>query len=111
MAPKKRNTNALKHGLYSRHYSDAERKALGQMSARESEHEIHMLRSTVDRILSLIEQCQDEDRKLKLYNALFIGTQRLSSLMRTQNLLVGDNKELLTSFWEAVELFRREHKL
>ena len=111
MTPKHKNTNALKHGLYSRHYTDEERKHLEQMPPLESEHEIHMLRSTIDRILSLIEQCEDEDRKLKLYSALFLGTQRLSNAMRTQTLLVGDNKELLTSFWEAVELFRREHKL
>jgi hypothetical protein len=111
MAPKKRNTNARTHGLYARHYTEAERKALQQMSPMESEHEIHMLRATIDRILSMIETCDDEDRKVKLYNALFLGTQRLSNAMRTQSLLVGDNKELLTSFWEAVELFRREHKL
>ena len=109
MAPRKKNTNALKDGLYSRHYTQAERTALGKMSTGESQHEIHMLRAAIDRILTLIEQCEDEDRKIKLYNALFMATQRLSNAMRTQFILVGDNKELLTSFWEAVELFRREH--
>ena len=111
MAPKKKNTNARTHGLYARHYTEAERRALAQMQPMESEHEIHMLRASIDRILSLIETCEDEDRKVKLYNTLFTATQRLSNAMRTQSLIVGDNKELLTSFWEAVELFRREHKV
>ena len=109
--PPKKNTNARTHGLYARHYTEAERQALGRMSITESEHEIHLLRTTIDRILSLIEKCQDEDRRIKLYNTLFVATQRLSTAMRTQSLLVGDNKELLLSFWEAIEQFRREHKL
>jgi hypothetical protein len=31
--------------------------------------------------------------------------------MRTHNILVGDNQETLTSFWDAVELFRRERNI
>jgi hypothetical protein len=111
MASKKNNTNALKHGLYARHYTKEERLWLEQMPPLESLHEIHMLRSTLDRILSMIETCDDDERKIKLLNALFVGSQRLANAMRTQTLLVGNNKELLTSFWEAVESFRRAHDL
>jgi hypothetical protein len=28
--------------------------------------------------------------------------------MRTHTILVGDNQELLTSFWEAVAMFRKD---
>ena len=62
-------------------------------------------------ILSMIETCEDEDRKVRLLNSLFIGSQRLANAMRTHSLIVGENKELLSSFWEAVEAFRRERKL
>jgi hypothetical protein len=31
--------------------------------------------------------------------------------MRTNNILVGDNQEVLTSFWEAVELYCKDHDL
>ncbi len=111
MAAKKRNTNALRHGLYARHYTNEERASLEQMPPLESLHEINMLRSTLDRILSMIESCDDEDRKVKLLNSLFVGSQRLVNAMRTHTILVGDNKELLTSFWEAVEAFRKERQL
>jgi hypothetical protein len=67
-----------------------------------------MLRATIDRLLKLIDQCDDEDRRVKLYNALYTGTQRLLAAMRTHTILVGDNQELLTSFWEAVAMFRKD---
>jgi hypothetical protein len=111
MAPRKGNTNATKTGIYARHYTDSQRKALDGMPPTGSEHEINLLRLTIDRILSLIEKCEDEDRKIKLYQTLLLATQRLSTAMRTQSLIVGDHKELLTTFWEAIERFREEHKL
>ena len=111
MPPRKGNTNALKHGLYARHYNESKRTQLGEMPPLESLHEIFMLRSTLDDILSMIEACDDDDRKVRLYNALFLGAQRLSNAMRTHTLLIGDNQELLTSFWEAIEAFRKQHDL
>ena len=77
----------------------------------ESLHEIHLLRLTIDKVLSMIETCEDDDRRVKLYNTLYQGVQRLMTAMRTQSILVGDSQEILTSFWEAVELFRKENYL
>ncbi len=73
--------------------------------------EIYMLRCQIDNILSLIANCEDEDRKIKLYNSLFTGTQRLTAAMRTHTLVVGKDQQLLTTFWEALELFRKERGL
>ena len=106
-----RNTNALKHGLYAKHYTPSDRESLEQMPPMESIHEVHLLRLTLEKVLTMIETCEDEDRLIKLYNTLYLGSQRLMTAMRTNNILVGDNQEILTSFWEAVELFRREHNL
>ena len=105
------NHNALKHGLYARRYRPDEQAALEEMPPLESLSEIHMLRLTLDRILALIDECEDDDRKVKLYNALYTGAQRLTAAMRTHTLLVGRDQELLTTFWEAVELFRQQHDL
>ena len=111
MPAPKGNKNALKHGLYAKHYTEQQKKDLQKTPPLEAFDEINMLRSTLDHLLELIADCEDEDRKVKLYNALYTGTQRLLAAMRTHTILVGDNQELLTSFWEAVELFRREHKV
>ena len=70
-----------------------------------------MLRAQLDDILTLISNCDDEDRRIKLYNALFTGAHRLTTAMRTHTLLVGKDQELLNTFWEAVDLFRKERGL
>ncbi len=111
MPAPKGNKNALKHGLYAKHYTEAQRHDLEQTPPLEAFDEINMLRSTLDQILIRIEDCEDEDRRVKLYNALFTGTQRLLAAMRTHTILVGDNQELLTSFWQAIALFRKEKGL
>ena len=104
-------TGGSKHRLYERHYTEAERTELDEAPALEALDEITMLRSSLDHILALIENCDDPDRKVRLYNSLFTGTQRLLAAMRTHTVLVGDNQELLTTFWEAVELYRKKHNL
>ena len=109
-APPK-NTNALKHGLYAKHFTPADRENLGKMSPMDSVHEVQLLRLTLEKVLTMIENCEDEDRLIKLYSTLYQGTQRLMTAMRTNSIIAGDNQEILTSFWEAVELFRREHNL
>jgi hypothetical protein len=108
MAGSKGNKNALKHGLYAKHYSEQQKRDLQNTPPLEAFDEINMLRATIDRLLKLIDQCDDEDRRVKLYNALYTGTQRLLAAMRTHTILVGDNQELLTSFWEAVAMFRKD---
>ena len=105
------NKNALKHGLYARHYSEAERRALKDMPPLESLSEIHMLRTQLDGLISLIETCEDEDRKVRLYNSLFTGSQRLLTAMRTHAVLIGDSQEILTDFWNALRLYQDEKGL
>ena len=107
----KHNANALKHGLYARHYTAEELAFLDQAPPLQALDEIKMLRSALDKLLVLIEDCPDEGTKIKLFNSLFTGTQRLLAAMRTHTLLVADSEELLTSFWEAVALFRKDHNL
>ena len=105
------NHNALKHGLYARSYTQSGRQALGDMPPLESLHEIYMLRDRIARLISLIDRCKDEDRLVRLYNALFSGVQRLLAAMRTHTFLVGDNREQLTDFWTALKLYQDEKGL
>ena len=105
------NQNALQHGIYRKHYLPESRSDLDAMPPLELLPEIYMLRAQLDDLLSLIANCHDEDHKIKLYNALFTGTQRLTAAMRTHTLLVAKDPQLLTTFWEALELFRKERGL
>ena len=105
------NKNALRHGLYAKHYVPKSRHDLEGMPPLESLPEIYMLRAQLDDLLTLISNCEDEDRRIKLYNALFTGAHRLTAAMRTHTLLVGKDQELLNTFWEAVDLFRKDRGL
>lgn len=105
------NKNALKHGLYARTYTATGRTGLGDMPPLESIHEIYMLRDRIARLIGIIDRCTDEDRLVRLYNALFSGVQRLLAAMRTHNFLVGDNHEQLTDFWTALKLYQDEQGL
>lgn len=78
------------------------------MPPLQSLHEIYLLRAALDSILTLIEECEDEDRRVKLYNSLFNGMQRLLLAMHTHTYPVGDNQEALTDFWKAFEAFQDE---
>ena len=102
------NKNAMRHGLYARHFNESARLQLRDMPPLESLHEIYMLRDKLDTLCTLIEECEDEDRRVKLYNSLFTGTQRLLFAMRTHITLVGDNQEVLTDFWKALAAFQDE---
>ena len=84
---------------------------LDDMRSQGALDEIWMLRSTLDRILDLIDASDDPAQKVKLYNSLYLGSLRLMTAMRTHTILVGEDKQLLTSFWEALDLFRKERGL
>ena len=105
------NKNALRHGLYARHYTGLETSELRGMPPLEPLQEISLIRCSLDRILTLIENCEDEDRKVKLYNTLFHGHQRLLATMRTQKVHTADANEILTDFWTALDLFQKERGL
>ncbi|HEY6007868.1 MAG TPA: hypothetical protein VIU40_06045 [Geobacteraceae bacterium] len=81
------------------------------MPPLESLHEIYLLRSRLGRLIGLIDRCKDEDRLVKLYNSLFTGIQRLLFAMRTHTFLVGDNREQLIDFWNALKLYQDEKGL
>ncbi len=102
MPPKKGNLNALKHGLYAKRYSKDERKSLAQMDPASLAQEIALMRVTADRILSLIDQTQDADSLVKLYNTLATSITTLNTLARTHALLTGNYSPLEDALTEAL---------
>ena len=69
----KGNTNALKHGLYAKHYSPEEQKELRRMSFDDLQHEINAMRKVAADIL-------EEHNKIKAG-----GVVDLEQLARTDN--------------------------
>ena len=106
MAPKNGNLNALKHGLYAKHFTDEERKLLRQMPESDLRQEIALLRVVVDRVLIAFSASEsDTDAQAKTATALTAAVLALNTTMRTHALLTGDYSPLTDADDEAILLF------
>jgi hypothetical protein len=83
------NTNALKHGLYARRFSDAEKKHLRGINPQDLTFEIAALRVAADRILALIATAEKDEDKANYHNALTHAMIGIATLARTNSILTG----------------------
>ncbi|MGA2489997.1 MAG: hypothetical protein ABSF99_07385 [Anaerolineales bacterium] len=107
MPAPKGNTNALKHGLYAKHYTPEQRKELKYMSYEDLRHEINVTRVAASRIFELQVQILnrnpvDTDELAKNVNALCNAVDKISSCAVRYSILVGDNATINDSFAEAL---------
>ena len=86
------NTNALKHGFYSKQFKQAEITDLNNVRIDELESEINILRVWMRRTLELAEQCDLNDAISILY-ALSTAANKVAMLARTQQLLQGNQDD------------------
>lgn len=75
-------------GVYAAHISALQKSRLAQMPL-ELGPEIHMLRALVDDSLRRMENCEDEELRLKLFKAALAAMQRLLSALRAQRVQAG----------------------
>lgn len=90
-----RNTNALRHGFYSRYLRQAELKDLDHLEPSDLASEIAMLRAVTRRVLELGDGITDLDQAMTLLNTLGATSQRLANMIYKQRLLHGDNNTAL----------------
>lgn len=100
MSAPKGNTNALKHGFYSRFFKDEEVNDM-QLISDDLTQEIAMLRILVRRALVLSEKVEDKD-KASIINAVSIGTSRLGNLMHTNLILSGKASDIGSLLFKAL---------
>jgi hypothetical protein len=125
MGAPKGNTNALKHGLYAKHYSGEEQAELRNMSTEDFRHEIYMLRVAIKNIFELqgelrkaIQDVHEaEVRELidaltKITNSLSLAVTALSTMARTHALINGKDQAVNDTFEQALNslaIFLDEH--
>jgi hypothetical protein len=115
MPAPKGNTNALKHGLYARHFSPQEQADLRSTSPRDYQFEINMLRVVVKRLFaiqarlhavveSLLQGDQpcDVDALAKISNSLSLAVTALNTTARTHALLTGTDASVNDAFEQAL---------
>ena len=81
------NINALKHGFYSRRFRNGELEDLLKASPDALRDEIAMLRIINRRVVDMVDEGKSPDEILEFYNFIALTSLRLSTLLRTQNLL------------------------
>ena len=115
------NKNALKHGFYSKRFSEEEKERLNGQSATDVKSEIAFLRVCMDRLaqsmgMTLVEATAEEtpaatttksdDQYLKQLNTLSLMSQSLGTLIRTQHLIHGGKGEIEDAINNALEQIR-----
>jgi len=83
------NTNALKHGIYRKHFSHEEIDDLETALQTGLQDEIALLRILLKRTFALANGIEDLEESTKTLNALGAATTRLSGLLRVDKILGG----------------------
>lgn len=96
----KGNKNALKHGLYSKHYDDETKKILCKWDPLNWIAEIQLLRVIMDKITKDTFASKDKSMHVKQLNAIAMATATLVQTGLKHALLNGDDNPVLTA-WSA----------
>lgn len=115
MPAPKGNSNALKHGLYARHFRPEELADLRSMPAGDYHHEINLMRVVVKRLFEIQSRLQsmlddahltgqpcDVEALSRISNSLSGAVIALNSTARTHALLGGTDASLNDAFEQAL---------
>ena len=97
------NTNALKHGFYSRHFRGLAEAELQAALSGGLDEEIAMLRVVVRQVFALANGAEQLESGVKLLGALGVASIRLAKLLQTQKELGGDGDQVLAALSDALE--------
>ena len=98
------NFNALKHGFYSRRFSDMERLDLEALMEDGLDSEIAMLRVATRRVFDLANGVESLEKASELLGTLSMAAGKLSGMLRVRALLgTKQPDEFLTIISEAID--------
>ena len=98
------NLNALKHGFYSRRFSDMERLDLEALMEDGLDSEIAMLRVATRRVFDLANGVESLEQASELLGTLSMAAGKLSGMLRVRALLGTEQPdEFLTIISEAID--------
>jgi hypothetical protein len=105
-----KNSNALKHGFYSKRFTDDENVDLEGMDKLSIHSELDLLRVYMLRLADHVKLDTGEftEKDLKAINTLALMAQSVSGMLRTQHLMKGKGGEILDGIEEALEELRSE---
>lgn len=98
------NTNALKHGFYSRIFRKQEHEDLDQFLTNGIEAEIDLMRIVTRRVFEMTDEMKDLNQATRALCALVKAATTLAKLLRTQELLGGGAEESTGTIYRAPTL-------
>ena len=105
------NTNALKHGFYSRQMDTLELLEFDDQGAKGLQDEITMLRLYIRRVLSLAGRTQTLRESLDTVRAISLAATSLTRLLKAHKLLYGPPDELEALINQAIAEVNEEWDL
>ena len=115
MGAPKGNTNALKHGLYAKHFSPEEQERLRRMSPEDYRHEILMMRVAANNVFEIqvylhkmVEEAMRTNQPINVEalaqttNSLALAVTALNTTARTHALFNGTDTTLNDDHDEAL---------
>ena len=105
------NTNALKHGFYSRLFRQGEVTDLEEYEINGLNDEIAMLRVWTRRVMAIGQGVETLDEAVDVLGALGTASLHLSHLLRSQKALGGTTDEFEQNFLKALDEVQREFKI
>jgi len=98
-----RNTNALKHGFYSRRFRQLELFDLEDALKDGLNDEIALLRVIIRRVFAIASnEGQELETWFKALSTLGLAASRLASLLRTQRTLADDPSNVASALSQAI---------
>jgi hypothetical protein len=96
------NSNALKHGFYSKHYESDDAPALAAFLAEGLEEEIAMLRVATRKIFGKSDISVNMIDHVAWLQALGDSAIKLATLIKSSHYLTGDDDNVTKSISEAI---------
>jgi hypothetical protein len=97
------NTNAVKHGFYSKRYRVGEARDLQNCKYTGLQDEIDLLRVFMRRIVDNSPQNATFPELIELMRILNLSASTITRLARTQKFLVGESNEVADALKQALE--------
>ena len=105
------NLNALKHGFYSRRFSELELSDLEAALDDGLGSEIAALRVMIRRVIEKFDSNQDDlvlDEAAHLLGSVGSAMSRLASLLRTDQVISGKSNQVMDAISEAISEFTKD---
>lgn len=97
------NTNALRHGFYSRRFRNQEIADLEAMAAQGLQDEIDMLRVAARRVMELADGVDTLEDAIAVLSTLSVAASRLAQLLKAQRALGAEGGEVAETLSQALK--------